>query len=536
MSAHAVLQPEAPRSATGRTVRRSAVVAGGVLVSRVTGLVRVIVLGAVFGPTYFANAFVTTNLVPNFIYTVIAGQALALVVVPSVVHALAHGGPEVATRMLGRVSGFVLTASAALAGVVALAAPVFAWCLGLGITDPVLREQTEYTAAVLVLLVAPQTVLYTAAALGAAAQQARERFALAAVAPAVENVVLIGVVVAMGLRWGAGLEVAEVPTDAIVFLGAGSTLAVASHAGLQLFGAARAGLPLRPSLRWRRDPEAVAALRRLRSSLSVPLAPAAALFVVLAVASTVPGRVLVVQTAYAVMQLPTALGARAVSTVVLPGMSAAAARDDQSAFAASWRQALTFAAMISMPPLLLVAGLAHPLAGALANGELHSGPLIDQIAACLAVIAVAQLAAGVHMVGRQALFAHLDTRCPRHASYALLAATLAVAAASLLLSDGQSRLVVLCAGLLAGELAGAAVVLAGLRAALRTQRWIDLGQLARMLLAALAMVPVVAFGRWLLTAGGAERVWSVVLLGGCGLAAVAVYAAVVRVGWSGWRP
>ncbi|WP_177226437.1 lipid II flippase MurJ [Saccharopolyspora shandongensis] len=536
MSARSVLRAGLSRPAARRTVRRSAVVSGGILISRLTGLVRVVVVGAVLGPTYFANAFVATNMVPNLTYSVIAGPALALVIVPTVVQVLARGGPDAATRLLGRVTGFLLIASAVLAGIVALSAPVLGWCLTLGIPQPSLREQAEQTTTVLVLLVAPQVMLYTAAALGAAAQQARERFALAAVAPAAENVVLIAAVVVVGVHWGPGLDVAEITAGPLVVLGLGSTLAVAVHACLQLFGAARAGLPLRPSLRWRPDPEVASVLRRLRNSISLPLTRSVALYVLLAAASTVPGGVIVVQSAYTVMQVPTALGARAVSTVVLPGMSAAVARDDHSGFAASWRQALTLASITSLPPLLLLAALAHPVASMLANGELHSDKLIDQLAACLAVIAVAQFAASVHMVGLDALFAQLNTRCPRLASYALLAASLTVTVAALLVPDDKSRLVVLCAGLLAGELVGAVTVLFGLRAALRPERWIDHAQIARALLACVSMVPIVAFGRWFLSTGEISRAGGVIALGACGLVAIAVYAGAVRISWIGRCP
>ncbi len=283
-------------------------------------------------------------------------------------------------------------------------------------------------------------------------------------------------------------------------------------------------------------PGVAAVLRRLRSSISLPLTRSVALYVLLGVASTVPGGVIVVQNAYTVMQVPTALGARAVSTVVLPGLSAAAARDDHSGFAASWRQALSLASITSLPPLLLLTVLAHPLASMLANGQMHSDKLIDQLAACLAVIAVAQFAASVHMVGLDALFARLNTRCPRLASYALLATSLTVTATSLLVPDDQSRLVVLCASLLAGELAGAVTVIFGLRAALRPEGWIDHAQIARAFLACISMVPIVAFGRWFLSVGAISQAGYVIVLGACGLAAIAVYAGAVRISWIGRCP
>lgn len=76
--------------------RGSITVAGWTVVSRATGLLRVVAVGAVLGPTWFANVFQSTNQVPNLLFEVMAGPVLALVVVPAVVRACAPGGPATA--------------------------------------------------------------------------------------------------------------------------------------------------------------------------------------------------------------------------------------------------------------------------------------------------------------------------------------------------------------------------------------------------------------------------------------------------------
>src|SRR5690348_10587151 len=63
-------------------------VAGWTLVSRVTGLLRVLVAGAVLGPTFFANIFQATNVVPNVTFNLLAGWALTALIVPPLVAAL----------------------------------------------------------------------------------------------------------------------------------------------------------------------------------------------------------------------------------------------------------------------------------------------------------------------------------------------------------------------------------------------------------------------------------------------------------------
>ncbi|MGH3844551.1 MAG: lipid II flippase MurJ, partial [Pseudonocardiaceae bacterium] len=261
------------------TARNSATVAGWTLVSRVTGLLRVVVIGAVLGPTYFANAFQTGYVVPNMVFTMIAGPVLGMVVVPGLVHAAGDGGVERAREMLSRVSGWLLAVAAAVVGLLMILSPVVAWTLTFGIPDAGAHARGMWITTLLVLLVAPQVPLYVLLHLGMAAQQARGRFALAAGAQVVENGILILTVVLAGWYYGTGLDVGQVPVELVIVLGLGSTVAVALHAALQLFGTARVGLLSWPSMRWRHDPETRAITRRLMRSIGVAAWPTAAMYV-----------------------------------------------------------------------------------------------------------------------------------------------------------------------------------------------------------------------------------------------------------------
>ncbi|NMI00271.1 lipid II flippase MurJ [Pseudonocardia acidicola] len=524
MSESATVMNETPRD----PARSSVTVAGWTLVSRVTGLLRVLVIGAVLGPTYFANSFQSGYVVPNLVYTVIAGPVLAMVVVPTVVRVAAVHGTGHAARTLARVGGVLLAISAVVAVVLALLSPAVAWTLTVGIPDPAVRERAFRLTVVLVLFVAPQIVLYTVAALGVAALQARQRFALAAAAPAVENLGLIVTVLLAGAVYGAGLEAGAVPMDMIVLLGVGSTLSVVAHAGIQLFGAARLGMVARPTLDWRRDPDAVDVVRRIVRSMWVAACPTSAMYALLALATTVRGGVLVVQLSYSVFYALSYLGGRAVSMAALPGLAAAARLPDRGPFAAAWRTGLLYALLAGLPGLILLAAFAWPTADLLANGELRNAVLISQLAACLTVVAFAQLVGGLHDLGQQALFARLTDRGPRLAAGAALAVTLATAGAALLLPAAGPRLVGLVGALLAGELAAAVIVLGRIRAALRPHAVVEPHQLGRVALAGASMLPVVALGWWALAAAQPGRLGILALLSACGAVALAVYVGVVR--------
>ncbi|MGH3887019.1 MAG: murein biosynthesis integral membrane protein MurJ [Pseudonocardiaceae bacterium] len=519
------LEDEAPTT----TARNSATVAGWTLVSRVTGLLRVVVIGAVLGPTYFANVFQAGYVVPNLVFTLIAGPVLAMVLVPGVVRAVGSGGLPRAREVFGRVTGWLLAVSAGVVALLMILAPAVAWTLTFGIPDPAQRARALWLTTLLILLVAPQVLLYALLHLGMAAQQARGRFALAAGAPAVENVILILTVMLAGWYYGTGLDVDNVPADLVIVLGVGSTAAVAVHAVLQLFGTARVGLLTRPSMRWRHDLEARAVTRRLMRSVGVAAWPAAAMYVLLALAGTVPGGVFVVQLSYSVFYALSYVSARAVSMAALPGLSHAAHRADAVTFGSAWRQGLSYAVIASLPLLVLLAVLSGPIANVLANGELRNAALIGALATCLGVVAVAQLVGGVHDIGRQALFARLDDRIPRRASEVAFGVIVVIAAATLLVPADGSRLVWLVGAILAGELAAAGMVLTALRRAIRPERFIESRSLAGALVATLAMVPVAATAWWLQYVTSIGRLGDLALLTLGGVLALGVYVLVLRV-------
>ena len=351
--------------------RGSITVAGWTVVSRGTGLLRVVAIGAVLGPTWFANIFQSTNQVPNLTYEVMAGPVLALMIVPAVVRACAPGGSGDHRRLLEGLTGLLLCAAGVLAVVGVLASPLAAWALTAGVADPAERARGFRIAVLLLCCVAPQVPLYTVAYLGAAAQQARHRFALRGRRPRRgEPRADRGGPPAprgAGARRGRGHRVDRAGGRARAGqYGRGRR---ARRAAVRRCRARRHGVPCGHG-------GGVATPRCVRSppaarSVRVAALPAAGVFVLLAVASSAPGGVTVFWLAYSIGAVPTALGARAVTTAVLPELSRAAHDDEQDAFAAGWRRALGYTTFVGVPSAVLLVVLAGPIAAVLATGELR---------------------------------------------------------------------------------------------------------------------------------------------------------------------
>ena len=110
--------------------RASAIVGAGTLVSRVTGLVRNIVLAAalpVIGGGA-ADAFAIANQLPNNIYAIISSGLLAGVIVPQIIKAASHrdGGSAFVSKLLT----LGVTALTAVTLVAVVAAPVLVLLYG----------------------------------------------------------------------------------------------------------------------------------------------------------------------------------------------------------------------------------------------------------------------------------------------------------------------------------------------------------------------------------------------------------------------
>jgi putative peptidoglycan lipid II flippase len=511
-----------------RTGRSSATVAAWTLVSRVTGLGRVTVIGAVLGPTFFANTFVATNNVPNIVYLSIAGTVLSAVVVPAIVRTVATTGTSSAAVLLGRLAGFLLLMTAAASVLLVVSSPLIARLLTFGIADAATRGRAEHLTVVMLVFVAPQVAFYMIATLGAAAQQARGRFALAAAAPATENVGVMVTVAAVGLWYGPGLDVDDAPLGLVILLCVGSTFSVAAHMMLQLAGAARAGLPIRPR-RWRRaDPLTREVTRRIRQSFATAAAPYTAYFAVIAIAATVPGGVLVLQMAYSVYWLPPALSARAVATVVLPTLSDAAARNDHAAFAAKVRQGIAYTFIASLPALVLLSAFAFPIADILANGELRVPAMIESLAGCIVVLALAQLAAGLYEICRAALFARMDVRGPRVAALLGLGVTLAAGLVVLFALAGTHRLIGLSGAVLVGDVVAVTAVIVLLRRVVRPEPLADRRLLGAAALGSVVMLPLVAGGWLLVDVLHWNRIGNLLVVGVVSTLALALFALTVH--------
>ncbi|WP_309710570.1 lipid II flippase MurJ [Pseudolysinimonas sp.] len=238
---------------SGTVGRASAALASGTIVSRLLGFVNASVLAYVIGVRGSGpNAFALANQLPTYVYAIVAGGLLSAVLVPHIVKAAtqADGGQSFVNRLvtLG-VTAFVATTALAT-----LAAPLIVRLYALGGGDDALAGGGLDLAIVLAYWCLPQILFYAVYALVGEVLNARGIFGPAAWAPALNNVVMIGVLVLFGVLYGvspAHRDPATWDATRIAMLAGGATLGVALQALLLMLFWRRTGLRFHPDFRWR---------------------------------------------------------------------------------------------------------------------------------------------------------------------------------------------------------------------------------------------------------------------------------------------
>jgi putative peptidoglycan lipid II flippase len=395
-----------PGAAAGDSIS----VATWTIVSRLTGVLRIGAIGAVLGPTFFGNTYQFTNSLPNIVYYgFLAGSLFSSLLVPALIQKADLGGRRGSERIAGGFLGMTILTLAAVAPLAILGAPVLLGLSGGG--EAVGDGRQVGLARLLIVLLMPQVFCYAVVGTSAAVMNSRRRFALAAAAPAVENLGTLAVLGATAVIYGASAALDAVPAGEVLLLGAGTTAAVALHACLQWWGARRAGVELRPRAGWR-DPEVRVIVRRALPSLAQTGLLGLQWLATLTIANRLAGGVVAYQIAMTFFQLPLAVATTPVALSVLPRLSRLHLLEERRLFRDTLTSGYALALFATIPAATGYLVLAEPLAQAISVGRMNSGHGAQLIAASLAVGAAGIVGQTVFMIATYACYARKDTRSP----------------------------------------------------------------------------------------------------------------------------
>ncbi|WP_396659497.1 murein biosynthesis integral membrane protein MurJ [Microbacterium sp.] len=225
--------------------RASVLIGAGTLVSRVTGLLRSVVLVSAIGAAASADAFFVANQLPNTIYMIVSTGILTAVIVPQIVRASAahDGGSAFISKLftLGTVILLLVT------GISVACAPLLVSAYA-----PAFSDDQRALALAFAYWCLPQVFFYGIYALVGETLNARRVFGPFTWAPIVNNIVSIAGFGLFIVLFGGGQPPVSAWTPAMItVIGASATLGIVLQAGVLLLFWRHTGARLRPDFRWR---------------------------------------------------------------------------------------------------------------------------------------------------------------------------------------------------------------------------------------------------------------------------------------------
>lgn len=464
--------------------RSSFVVGLAAIASRLIGFARDVMIARVLGAGIAADAFLLAFRLPNVARRIFGEGGLNAGFVPLYSRIRAERGEGEAGRFAGQAVSMAALALLALTGLVELAAPWVVLALGAGYA----AEADKFALAVVYTRLAfPFVALAGLASLVGAYLNADRRYAAAAVAPVLVNVLMIAV-----------LMVFDVPDEAAAAR-QGLWLALAvSLSGVVHLGIVMAALLRHPgAFSWqmpRLTPDIRRLGRRLLPATAASGSTQLAVVVATAVASQESSAVSWLYYADRVAQLPLSLIGVAVGTVLLSEVAARLAAGDHPGAALAQARALEGALALSLPAAVALAILAAPISVVLFQRGAFGPEDAAGTADLLRMLALGLLPAAVAKVLAQPFFAREALRVPIVGGVLCLVVTGAVGA--LLLSLIGTAGIGL--GLSLGLAANALVLWLAARPAGTTFPPGMAGRVARLFVAAAVMGCGIALGaRWL---------------------------------------
>jgi putative peptidoglycan lipid II flippase len=436
-------------------VRSTLTITGWNAVSRVTGFVRVLAVGAALGTTFLGNTYQSSNLVSNLLFELLAAGLLSAPLVPAFVGLLDAGRPEDADRLAGNLLGLALVGLGAAVLMLAVAGHAVMRLLTIGVADPGLRAQEVRLGAFFLWFFLPQALLYCVGAVASALLNAERRFAAVAFAPVANNVMVTAtMIVYVALRHGARPEL-SLPASHRLVLAVGTTGGVLAMTAVPLLAMWRRGR--RPRLGLSVSDPYVRGVARIGAWGGVLLAGTQALIAVtLVLANRVEGGVVAYQIAFTFYLLPFAMVAHPIFTALYPRLSAHAHADRWDEFADDLRSAVRRTAALLLPASLALAGLAAPALQLVRLGALNQAG-VSLTARVLAAYAAGLVGYAVFQLLARAATATGDARLPAVVGLGVTALGAALMIVGSHVGRGDNRVVFLglahSVAMLAGALA-----------------------------------------------------------------------------------
>ncbi|MCH8622377.1 murein biosynthesis integral membrane protein MurJ [Undibacterium sp. TS12] len=395
-------------------LRTLASISGMTMLSRVTGLVRDILIATLFGADARTDVFNIAFRIPNLLRRLFAEGAFSQAFVPILAeYKNSHG--DVATRQLIDRVGTVMTWTLLLTCVLGImGAPVLLYFFAEGyVGDPVIFDM----AIVMTRIMFPYIGFMSLVALGGGILNTWREFKVPAFTPVLYNLSSIA------CSWLLAPHLAQ-PVYALaigVFIGGVLQLGVQVPALLRIGMLPRISWHLGTS--WQDE-----GVRRIMRNMVPAILAVSATQISIAINSNIaskltPGSVTWLANADRLMEFPTALLGVALGTILLPGLSKANADGDTAEYSSllDWGLRLTF--LLALPAAVGLATIPEALTSTLFHHNKYSGHAVQMTSNALIAYGLGLLGLIVVKILAPGFYGKQDIRTPVKIAVAVMLVT-----------------------------------------------------------------------------------------------------------------
>ena len=228
-------------------LKNSGLMALGTIASRITGILRDVVMVSALGFALLSDAFSLGNTLPNIIYLLLIGGALNAIFIPQIVRHYENDADK-GKRFIDQLLSATITI---LFGITLLAVLFAPFIIGIFAPDGMSETQFELAVA-FARFCLPQVFFYGLFTMIQQVLNARGRFTLSFFAPVLNNLVAIAVFVSFILVANPlSISRLELPSQQVALLGLGSTLGVALQALILIPGLQKIGYRFNFNFSWK---------------------------------------------------------------------------------------------------------------------------------------------------------------------------------------------------------------------------------------------------------------------------------------------
>ncbi len=401
-------------SLTGRVARSTLIVMAGLAASLVIGLVRQRIIANAFGTSADLDAYTAANGIPELLFTMLSGGALAFAFIPVYTELLDRSDRRTSNSLVSQVINSILVLTGLFAAIFALIAPTLVtapWGIG-----PHFPAEVQLLTVQLMRVLLLSTVVFAMSSILTGTLHAHQHFLMPAIAPSMYSI---------GIIFGT---LTLSPSKGIFGLAWGAVLGALLHLLIQIPAIIYYKVRWRPTLGWGNPALQRVAILMLPRVVDLLMARASIDWINSNIGSGLgEGRVSSLRYALQLMNTPWTLIGTAIGIAVFPTMATLAARKDVSAQRQALSGAMRAILTLALPAAVALIALGRPVIGILLEGGEFTSQSTDRVYYALQFYALALISQSILEVVVRAFAAQKDTLTPLLVSFGTTALNVGLA-------------------------------------------------------------------------------------------------------------